>query len=58
MHRKHNFIKTFSFESENPWVYIALKRIKKNIFEEYGVDTVTLDIDYRKERIEQLVYCY
>jgi hypothetical protein len=49
---QHNFISTFSFESGNPWVDIELKRIKGNIFEEYGVDTVTLDKDYRKETLE------
>jgi hypothetical protein len=55
---QHNFIKSFSFESENPWMDLALQRIKMKIFEEYGVDTVTIDRDYRKETLEQLVYCY
>jgi hypothetical protein len=53
-----NFIRNFSFESENPWVDITLQRIKGKIFEEYGVDTVTLDKDHKKEMLEQLVYCY
>jgi hypothetical protein len=53
-----NFIRTFSFESENPWVDITLQRIKGNIFEEYGVDTVTVDKYHRKETLEQLVYYY
>jgi hypothetical protein len=55
---QQNFIRTFSFESENPWVNLAFKRIKKKIFEEYVVDTVTVDRDYRKETLEKLVYCY
>ena len=55
---QQNFIKTFSFESENPWVDLALQRIKKKIFEEYGVDTVTVERYYRKETLEQFVYCY
>jgi hypothetical protein len=54
----HKFINTFAFESENPWVDIELQRIKRKIFEEYGVDKVTIDRDYRKETLEQLVYCY
>jgi hypothetical protein len=53
-----NFIRNFSFESENLWVDITLQRIKGNIFEEYGVDTVTVDKYHRKETLEQLVYCY
>jgi hypothetical protein len=55
---QQNFIKTFSFESENPWVDLALQRIKMNIFEEYEVDTMTIERDYIKETLEQLVYCY
>jgi hypothetical protein len=38
-----NFIQTFAFESENLWVDLALQRIKMKIFEEYGIDTVTVD---------------
>jgi hypothetical protein len=45
---KHNFIKTFSFESENPWVDIELHRIKNNIFEKYGVDTLIIYRFYKK----------
>jgi hypothetical protein len=45
---QHNFIRTFAFESENPWVDLALQRIKRKIFEEYGVDTVTIGRDCRK----------
>ena len=33
---KQKIIKTFSFESENPWVDLALQRIKGKIFKEYG----------------------
>jgi hypothetical protein len=43
-----NFINTFAFESENPWVDLEIQRMKRNIFEEYGVDTVTIDKDYIK----------
>jgi hypothetical protein len=39
-------------------VDLALQRMKRKIFEEYGVDTVTVDKDYRKETLERLVYCY
>jgi hypothetical protein len=45
---QQNFITNFAFESENPWVDLELQRIKRNIFEEYGVYTVTVDKDYRK----------
>jgi hypothetical protein len=45
---RQNFIKTFTFESENPWVDLELQRIKKKKFEEYGVDTVTVERDYIK----------
>jgi hypothetical protein len=58
MHRQHNFIKTFSFESENPWVDLELQRMKRNIFEEYGVYTMKKEIYYIKETLEHLVYCY
>jgi hypothetical protein len=37
---------------------LALQRIKGKIFEEYGVYTVTVDRDYKKETLEQPVYCY
>jgi hypothetical protein len=30
------------------WVDLSLQRIKRNIFEEYGVDTLTIDRDYKK----------
>jgi hypothetical protein len=53
-----NFIRNFSFESENPWVDLALKRIKRKIFEEYRVDTLTVDKYYKQETLEQLVYFY
>jgi hypothetical protein len=46
---QHNFIKTFSFERENPWVVLELQRMKMNILEEYGVDTMTIDKYFRKE---------
>jgi hypothetical protein len=39
-------------------VDLALKRMKRKRFEEYGVDIMTIDIDYIKETLEQLVYCY
>jgi len=45
---QQNFIRNFSFESGNPWVDLALQRIKGKIFEEYGVDTMTVDRHYKK----------
>jgi hypothetical protein len=39
-------------------VDIELQRIKRKIFEEYRVDTVTVDKDYKKETLEKLVCCY
>jgi hypothetical protein len=32
--------------------------MKRKIFEEYGVDIVTIENDYRKETLEHLVYYY
>jgi hypothetical protein len=55
---QQNFISTFSFESENPWMHLALQRMKRKIFEEYGVDTVTVDRHYRKETLELLAMVY
>jgi hypothetical protein len=55
---QQNFISTFSFKSENPWVDMELSRIKGNIFENYGADIMTLERDYKRETLEQLVYCY
>jgi hypothetical protein len=31
---------------------------ERKIFEEYGVDIVIVDKDFRKETLEKIVYCY
>jgi hypothetical protein len=45
---QQKFIKNFAFESENPWVDLTLQRMKRKLFEEYGIDIVTVDKDYKK----------